>query len=358
MRVFLSVEHPAWAHQFHRLVKKLLQEGHQVRIVAIDKDGTCELLDKYGLDYILVANSTGKSALHKAWLLLSLTIKYYWHALRFKSDILIGRATPMMAIASFLLGKKHLIFEDTEHSHISLFFCRLFSTIIVTPNSFRKELGLKQIRQPIYKESFYLHPDYFTPDQSVIQEMQLTQIEPFVLIRFVSWQADHDMGCKGLSLENKKKAVLELSKYAKVFITSELPLDPFFAKYQIKIEREKIHSFMYYASLIYGESSTMASEAALLGTHAIFCDFEGRGYTDEQEKKYDLVYNFKLDPDSQERSIQKAIELIKNPELKQLGKTKQRVLIKNTVDGTQFMHQLLHDNLPFSNNSLDKKEAA
>lgn len=341
MRIFLSVEHPAWAHQFRYLVDRLHSEGHQVRIVAIDKDGSCELLDKFGLNYTKLASGTGEGVLEKAWLLLSLTVKYFFAARSFKADLLIGRATPMMAITAFLLGKPHIIFEDTEHSYISLFFCKLFSTKIVTPNSFLRDLGAKQVRQPIYKESFYLHPNRFTPDPKVIERIGLTRDTPYVLLRFVSWHADHDLGQGGLTLETKKLAVTELAKVAKVFISSELPLDPFFAPYQINIPRDQIHSFVYFASLVYGESSTMASEAALLGTHAIFCDFEGRGYTTEQETKFGLVSNFKLDPDSQRRSVERAVQLLADPNLKQLGKEKRDHLLAETLDGTECLYGFL-----------------
>jgi len=35
------------------------------------------------------------------------------------------------------------------------------------------------------------------------------------------------------------------------------------------------------------------TEAAVLGTYSIYIDDEGRGYTDEEELKYGLVFNSK-----------------------------------------------------------------
>ena len=68
------------------------------------------------------------------------------------------------------------------------------------------------------------------------------------------------------------------------------------SKFQIPCPPEKIHHALYYADLFYGESPTMASEAACLGTPARYIDHKGRGYTDEQERKYGLVFNFKNTP--------------------------------------------------------------
>ena len=122
-----------------------------------------------------------------------------------------------------------------------------------------------------------------------------------------------------------------------MFITSEKPLPEEFEKYRISVSPEKMHDLLYYATLLYGESATMASECAVLGTHAIFCDFAGRGYTDEEERDYNLVYNFKLDESSQENSIEKAVELLQDPALKTKGREKQKRLLNDKIDVTAFM---------------------
>jgi predicted glycosyltransferase len=341
MKVLLSVEHPAWAHQFKKIVEDFQAAGDEVLILSIDKDGVGNLLDTFGLSHVSIARSTGKSSFEKAWLLVSLTLKILWHGFRFGPDIFVGRASPMMALTSFVLRKPHVIFEDTEHSHISLFFCQMFSSKIVTPNCFRRDLGRKQLRKPLYKESFYLHPNQFEPDPAIYQALGVDVGDPYVLLRFVSWQADHDLGHSGLTMESKKRVVLELSKFARVFISSELPLESFFEPYLLKAPRDQIHSIIYFASLVYGESSTMASEAALLGTHAIFCDFAGRGYTDEQEQEYGLVFNFSLNPADQEASILKALELIQEPGLVYSGKKKRQKLLAQTIDGTEYFQSLI-----------------
>jgi len=93
-----------------------------------------------------------------------------------------------------------------------------------------------------------------------------------------------------------------MKAFGPVFITSEKKLPPGLEKYRLAIKPSQIHDLMAYASLVYGESATMSSEAAILGVHSIFCDVCGRGYTDEEERRYGLVSNFRLDADSQSRS--------------------------------------------------------
>lgn len=116
-----------------------------------------------------------------------------------------------------------------------------------------------------------------------------------------------------------------------------------------------MHDLLYYATLLYGESSTMASECAVLGTHAIFCDFAGRGYTDEEEKIYDLIYNFKLDELGQEESIKKAVELLQDPDLKKTGREKQEHLLSDKIDATAFMVWFI-ENYPDSVAKMEKND--
>jgi hypothetical protein len=135
----------------------------------------------------------------------------------------------------------------------------------------------------------------------------------------------------------KRKAVKEFSKYAKVFITSERELSPDLKPYQIKIPPEKMHDALAYATLLYGESATMASEGAALGTPAIYVDNEGRGYTDEEENKYGLVFNFTESIEDQELSIRKGVTLLKTPDIKHIWKKKRERMLSEKIDVTAFM---------------------
>jgi len=47
-----------------------------------------------------------------------------------------------------------------------------------------------------------------------------------------------------------------------------------------------------FARILVGESATMASEAAVLGTPAIYIATTGRGYIDDQEARYGIVRHF------------------------------------------------------------------
>ncbi len=220
-----------------------------------------------------------------------------------------------------------------------------FADVICTPSCFKKDLGKKQIRYNGYHELAYLHPDYFKPDPSVLDELGLKKDDKFVIVRFVAWQASHDIGHCGFNMEAKRKLVKELGKYARVFITSESPLPEEFKKYGIKIPPERIHDLLYYATMYIGEGATMATEAAILGTPSIYVSsfWDSMGNFNELEEQYGLIYNFK----EPEPAIQKVIELLQQQDLKQEWAKKRERLLKDKIDVTQFMMEFI-ENYPES----------
>ena len=38
-KVMISIDHPAWAHQFRHIIRMLNERGDEVRTLAIEKDG-------------------------------------------------------------------------------------------------------------------------------------------------------------------------------------------------------------------------------------------------------------------------------------------------------------------------------
>ena len=337
MRVLIEIGHPAHVHQFRHVIYELRRKGHEVCVATTDKEMTLALLNAYKLEYALLGVNKGGGVAYKSALLLKSFLKMLTVVKIFKPDIFVSRGSPVSAITSRLLNKPHISFYDTEHTSMQDAITVPLTDTIIVPSCYQKNHGQTQIAIDGYKELMYLHPARFTPNPAVLTELGLAEGDPFIIIRFVSWQASHDVGYNGLTLDTKRKAVHEFEKYGRVFITSEKPLPEEFEKYRISVSPEKMHDLLYYATLLYGESATMASECAVLGTHAIFCDFAGRGYTDEEERDYNLVYNFKLDESSQENSIEKAVELLQDPALKTKGREKQKRLLNDKIDVTAFM---------------------
>ena len=332
MKAMLSIDHPAWAHQFRHIVKMLNERGDEVLTLAVEKDGDTKLLEKFGIPYVLSARSTGKNVLEKGLLFLGLCIEHTYRALRFQPDILIGRASPMMAVASFISRKPHIIYEDTEVSKFSLRICKHLTTKIITPRTFLTDLGPAQERLDTYKELFYLHPSVFTPDKQKLRDVGFNPDEPYILVRFVAWNASHDIGRKGLDDAGKIELVKKLSRYGRVYVSAEGNVPEALKPLLLKTPYELIHHVLAFAKLVYSEGATMASEAVVLGTHALYVNTIVSGSTREQAERFHLLYNFNDGEDRYEKATAQAIELLEMPDLVEVGREKQKKLLEEKVD--------------------------
>lgn len=330
MKAAISIEHPAWVHQFKNIIRKV-NAGGVMLVLAVDKDSDWDLLDSFGISYMKLAGSTGNNIFEKGWLFLKLCLDYTREIRRFHPDILIGRASPMMAVAARFTGTPHIIFEDTEVSRFSLNICRRFSSCIITPQTFLSDLGKKQFRLPMYKELFYLHND-FKPNIEVLHKCGIHTDKPFAVVRFVSWNASHDVGMHGLNNEEKKRFIKKVEELMPVYISSEDTLSEELAKYRLTMPFEQIHHVLYYATLVFSEGASMASEAAILGTHSFYLNQIASGTTEEQERRFHLLRVFHDPKTRYEEAIKEAKELMGNASLWEFGKEKRKKMLEEMPD--------------------------
>jgi hypothetical protein len=325
-------------------------KGHDILVVSRNKEIEHALLKLYEIPF--VNRGKGKNGkLSKFLYLMYADLKLFSLAMKFKPDLFLNFLHPYPSHVAKVLGKVSLVFSDTEHARLHHTLTVPFATKVLTPSCYRIDLGKKHTRFNSYMELCYLHPNYFKPNPSILTILNINASEKFVILRFVSWAATHDFGHTGLTLENKRRAVTELSKHAKVFISSEGKLPHDLEKFRIKIPVDKMHDALYHASLLFGESATMASEAAVLGTPSIFIDNDGRGYTDEEEKKYNLVNTFTESEKDQDRALQKALEIVQENNGKEKYRKKGKELLTNSIDTTQFM---IEEVLKYAKNGVRK----
>ncbi len=294
--------------------------------MAKNKDIVIDLLDAYGLPY-KIFGKTPSSMLMKLVTLPIFLFNFLNQAKRFKPDFIISRNSPFSAYTAKILRIPNFGFADTEISGIVDKLALRFVDYYFTSTSFQKNLGKNHFRYPGYIETWYINPFRFKPEPSVLDDLGVKVGEKFSIIRFVSWKAHHDVGVQGLSDEFKMKVVNKLLKYGKVFISSEKPLPTELEKYKFMLSPSKMHDALYYCSFFYGESATMASETACFGKPAFFIDPHGRGYTDEQDKKYNLVSNFGFADDELNNSLSRIDLVFQNEKFyDQVGKSYKSML--------------------------------
>lgn len=334
MRIVVDINHPAHVHFFKNFIWEMEEQGHQVVVTASQKDLAYTLLQKYGFTYIPLG-CYGNSLFKKLMNLPLLDLKMYNVLKKMNPDILVGIGSIRAAHASLLLKKPCVSFEDTEHATEQIRLYLPFATSVCTPSCYRGDIGPKQVRYNGYHELAYLHPARFTPNPAVLTELDLAEGDPFIIVRFVSWQASHDVGQHGI--RDKVGLVKALEQYGRVLITSEGALPPELQPYQIRVSPEKLHDLLYYATLYVGEGGTTASECAVLGTHAIYVNSLGLGYVAEEDEKYHLVSDFSRRDCTDETVLAEARRLLQNPNLRREGKEKGEALVQDKIDVTAFM---------------------
>lgn len=336
MRILIDINHPSHVHYFRNFYRLMVDRGHNVYFVSRNKEMEHKLLHLYNIPFL--DRGKGKNGkLGKLLYMIYADFMLLNIARKLKIDLFLNFLHPYPSQVAKILHKTSLVFSDTEHAKLHHKLTVPYATKVFTPDCYKIDLGEKQIRFKGYMELAYLHPNYYKPDPSIIKILGIKDSEKFVIVRFVSWAAAHDFGHSGMSLKNKRRAVLELSKWAKVFISSEVKLPEELEGFRINIPFNKMHDALYYSSLLFGESGSMASEAAILGTQAIRISFNRLGYLEDQENKYGLVYNFTDSEQDQEQAIEKALEIIKDNIGKEKYFKKSEKLLADCIDTTQFM---------------------
>lgn len=267
MKYIFELNHPKHYYQFKYVMQQLAKDGHEIKVLARDKDVLLNVLRDEGVDYDIFG-------LHKKTLrdkilgTPKLLVNYYRIAKRWHPDMIVSKASFYGCFIAKLIGAKSVIFPDSEVVKVTNQYVVPLCTKVITPGKFALDYGQKHLRIAGMFEDCYLAPSVFTPDKKIATQLN-TPKQPYAVLRFVGWYANHDVHNNGLTLDEKKQLIAAIEPYMRVYISSEKPLPEELQKYQLPTPTNAIHSVLTYADLYLGDSQTMAAEAALLGTPAI-----------------------------------------------------------------------------------------
>lgn len=332
--ILIDVGHPAHVHLFRNAARKWQAQGHSVLFTALDREVILELLRRYDLPHVVTyKRRRGKLAL-LAELVLR-TWQTYRAARRFAPDLFVSFGSPTAGLPAWLMRKPYLALTDTEFAPEQHLLFKPFATIIATPTVFQKNLGPKQVRYAGYHELAYLHPDEFTPDSAVLDSLGLGS-ESFFVVRFVSWGATHDVGEHGLTVAGKRALIEELSQHGRVLLSVEGDVAPDILPLVTPFPPDKIHDLLAFATMYVGEGGTMLTEAALLGTPAVFISSLRAGNWDDLGHNYKLLYMYT----SGEDALRKVRELLNTPDLKELWQARRARLLEDRINPTPWLVDL------------------
>jgi len=345
MNIFFNISHPAHVHFFRNTIAKLKKKNHTIIVGARKKDITLKLLDEYGIDYILLTEKgSGTLSLFKELLLQQ--IKILKIIRKYDIDLMVQLSGIFNAPIGKIMNIPTIALSDTEIAKTDNSISFILSTNVFLPSCFDHSIGgswKKQIHYPGYHELTYLSPKYFKPHEEKDKK------EKRFLVRFVEWGAGHDIGEEGLTLNQKIKLIETLKKYGKVFISSETSLPKSLQQYAFSLPFSEIHQFMANCDLVLGESATMASEAACLGVPAIYISNTERGYTTEQDVKYELIKYYKV---NQWQEIIEYVELWASSDLKNAWQYKRDIMLRDKIEVTDWLTDLIHNYSIYINKNI------
>lgn len=335
MNILIDIAHPAHVHLIKNTYYELTNKGHKVIVTVKDIPSAVQLLNILEIPFIYLGGKSD-SLIGKAFLQLKFNYLLWKVVIREKIDIAFGSSLTIAQLSKYTKVKS-IILDDDDDDVEPLFvkYAHPAADHILSPACTIRRTQ-KMIGYSGYHELAYLHPNRFNPDESVLSEIGVLPGEKYFILRFNAFKAHHDVGVHGLSLENKRQLISLLERYGKVFITTERNIDEEFKPYQLKVSPDKAHSLMYYATMLVGDSQTMTSEAAVLGTPAIRCNTFVRriSYLEEEEFKYNLTYGFL--PENSDLLFLKINELLEMPNIKKEWKNRRENMLNDKIDVTAF----------------------
>ena len=342
MRIIIDISHPKGVNVFKNVIWKLERKGHAVKITARNKEVTLAKLDAYGFDY--ESGKHYKGLLNKAIGIFKNDLWLLKVSKKFKPDIFVSLGSPYAAHVSKLLGKPHIAFSDVEGANLNILLMLPFTNDICVPTCFDKNLGSKEVRYNSYLELAYLHPNNFKPNSSVLESLNLSKHNKYILMRISSLDSSHDIGAKGFVFKSTNdilEFIQKLYVYGNIFLTSEIKLGSELDEYQLKIPINDLQSCISFATMYIGDGASMAAEAAILGVPSIYITNNTRrwGFIKDLEKNYGLLYTFS----TREQALEKAIELLDDPNLKEKWQKKREKMLSEKIDAAKFITEFIEN---------------
>ena len=352
MNILIDIGHPGHVHLFRNTYFELKQKGHNVIVTTKDVPIILDLLQKYGIDFIVLGKKPDGLFL-KGLMIIIHDIKLLGIVL--KNKIRVGISSGLLlSHVSIISPLLTIICDDDDDKAEPLFvkFGHALASTVLSPYSIIRKTN-KNLSYFGTHELAYLHPKRFTPDNKVLRKVGINEADVFFLLRFVAFKGHHDIGHHGISTEQKIKIISILEKKGKVFITSERAIEPELEMYRLKISPDDIHSLIFYSTMFIGDSQTMTSEAAILGVPALKCNtFAGKlSVPNMLEFKYRLCYSYL--PEQFDDMLFKIEELLTNPNLKSMWQEKRQVFLEQNIDVTSYFTWFI-ENYPESKILIEK----
>jgi hypothetical protein len=158
-----------------------------VLITASDKDVTIHLLNAYGFDFVNMG-TYGNTVLRKIATVPLMDLRMVHAVWKFHPEVFLGIASSRAAHTAFVLRKKSIVFDDSEHKGQLWAYLRCYRR-----HSLFKKILAKSARDMRDITNWRIFPPFYA-ESRVLDELGLSGRVPFRLA-FFGWGI-HDLGLK------------------------------------------------------------------------------------------------------------------------------------------------------------------
>lgn len=335
MRVMVTVQHPAHVHFYRHPIRELREADHDVWVFVRDKEITSRLLSAFDIPHRVLA-TLPDSLMGMATAQATYEYRLLRHARRIRPDVITSIGGIAASHVASLTGARSVAFTDSEGTPSNLVMVP-FADVICTPRRLDADYGPAHRRYDGFHELAYLHPDRFEPDDDLLRDCGVDPDDRYFVVRFIAWKAHHDVGQAGFSRARKRELVSFLEERGEVYITSEDDLPAEFEPYRLPVPPERVHDLLARADLYVGDSQTMATEAAVLGTPAVrsnsFAGEDDMTNFLELDREYDLLVST---PDEGE-AVEAARSLAADPSATETWQKRRERLVADKIDVTEYV---------------------
>jgi predicted glycosyltransferase len=341
VRVLIDISHPAHVHFYRHLRQRLIDAGSDVLVVARDKDVTLQLLQAFDIPHL----TSGRSG-HRGWSgqlgeLISRVAFLVRHGRRFRPDVVLTRNPSGVQAARLLRAIGVFDTDDGRSVGVHYRAAAPFAQLITAPDCLPESFGRKERRYPSYKSLAYLHPNVFQPSQDVLTELGLEPGERFSVLRLVAHDASHDRRAAGIDAEARRRIMELLSSHGRVFVSCEGRVPADVADHLLPARTEHLHSVLAAASIVVGDSQTITTEAALLGTSAVRISTWASvaSHLTELETRYGLISSYA--PAQIDEALARMASLLDDPAAHDHLSSARARLLEEKVDLTAWYYDLV-----------------
>lgn len=315
-----------------RSVADGVAEFAEVLWVLRAKDVIVDLAESFGLEYELLS-SAGKGIVGNAREMFFNIFRCAKLARKYDIDLWVTQYGSGN-LAALLTGNRSICVndDDIDNAPIATWATYPFANLILTPEVVRVgRFANKRLSYKSSHELFYLHPSRFTPDEGIRDELGVEPGESYAIIRLVAMHSHHDTGVRGISMKLIHKVIELVGGRMRLFITSEKPLTSELELYRVPIRPDRIHHALAFAEFFLGDSQSMTSEAAVLGTPALrINDFVGRISMIEVWEDLGLAFGFK--PEEEDLLLQQLECILAMENRRAIFQKRRELMLSEMVD--------------------------